>query len=69
MMKSGQWFFQKCEQEYFAYNPTVDEKKRILTKLNEAVVFENFLHTKFLGQKRFSLEGGENTIPASSDHY
>lgn len=59
-----QWFFQKLEQEYFAYNPNLDEKKRILTKLNEAVVFENFLHTKFIGQKRFSLEGGENTIPA-----
>jgi 2-oxoglutarate dehydrogenase E1 component len=59
-----QWFFQKCEKEYYAYNPSGDEKKRILSKLNEAVVFENFLHTKFLGQKRFSLEGGENTIPA-----
>jgi 2-oxoglutarate dehydrogenase E1 component len=59
-----QWFFEKCEHEYFKYNPAIDEKKRILTKLNEAVVFENFLHTKFLGQKRFSLEGGENTIPA-----
>jgi len=59
-----QWFFQKCEQEYYTYNPNIDEKKRILAKLNEAVVFENFLHTKFLGQKRFSLEGGENTIPA-----
>ncbi|MFZ6010521.1 MAG: 2-oxoglutarate dehydrogenase E1 component [Bacteroidota bacterium] len=59
-----QWFFQKCEKEYVSYNPSNDEKKRILGKLNEAVVFENFLHTKFLGQKRFSLEGGENTIPA-----
>jgi 2-oxoglutarate dehydrogenase E1 component len=59
-----QWFFQKCEQEYYNYSPNGDEKKRILGKLNEAVVFENFLHTKFLGQKRFSLEGGENTIPA-----
>jgi 2-oxoglutarate dehydrogenase E1 component len=58
------WFVKKCEQEYFAYNPGGDEKKTILSKLNEAVVFENFLHTKFLGQKRFSLEGGENTIPA-----
>jgi 2-oxoglutarate dehydrogenase E1 component len=58
------WFFQKCEHEYYTYNPSLDEKKRILGKLNEAVVFENFLHTKFLGQKRFSLEGGENTIPA-----
>ena len=59
-----EWFFQKCEQEYFTHNPAFEEKKNILSKLNEAVVFENFLHTKFLGQKRFSLEGGENTIPA-----
>lgn len=59
-----EWFFNKCEKEYYSNNPTQDEKKRILAKLNEAVVFENFLHTKFLGQKRFSLEGGENTIPA-----
>lgn len=59
-----EWFNLKIEKEYFSYNPSQDEKKRILSKLNEAVVFENFLHTKFLGQKRFSLEGGENTIPA-----
>jgi 2-oxoglutarate dehydrogenase E1 component len=59
-----EWFFNKCENEYYNHNPALDEKKRILSKLNEAVVFENFLHTKFLGQKRFSLEGGENTIPA-----
>lgn len=59
-----QWFFQKIEVEYYNYSPSKDEKKRILAKLNEAAVFENFLHTKFLGQKRFSLEGGENTIPA-----
>ena len=58
------WLYQKIEKEYFNYTPNIDEKKNILAKLNEAVVFENFLHTKFLGQKRFSLEGGENTIPA-----
>ena len=58
------WFTEKCEKEYFTYNPSLEEKKSILSKLNEAVVFENFLHTKFLGQKRFSLEGGENTISA-----
>jgi len=58
------WLYQKIEKEYYTYDPSQDEKKRILTKLNEAVVFENFLHTKFLGQKRFSLEGGENTIPS-----
>ncbi len=58
------WFKRKCEKEAFDINPDNTTKKRILLKLNEAVTFENFLHTKFLGQKRFSLEGGENTIPA-----
>lgn len=41
-----------------------DQKKNILKKLNEAVSFENFLHTKYVGQKRFSLEGCEAAIPA-----
>lgn len=41
-----------------------DRKKQILKKLNEAVSFESFLHTKYVGQKRFSLEGGESLIPA-----
>ena len=40
-----------------------DQRRRILAKLNEAVSFENFLHTKYVGQKRFSLEGGESLIP------
>ncbi|MBZ0100277.1 MAG: 2-oxoglutarate dehydrogenase E1 component, partial [Taibaiella sp.] len=42
----------------------LDKKKRILEKLNEGVMFEEFLHKKYIGQKRFSLEGGESTIPA-----
>ncbi len=42
----------------------VDQKKRIFRKLNRAVIFESFLGTKFLGQKRFSLEGAESLIPA-----
>ncbi len=45
-------------------NFSVDQKKHILHKLNQAVSFENYLHTKFVGQKRFSLEGGETLIPA-----
>ena len=47
-------------------HPKFDEtqKKQILKKLNEAVSFESFLHTKYVGQKRFSLEGGESLIPA-----
>lgn len=59
-----EWFKNKVESEGENINPSREEKNRILSKLNEAVVFENFLHTKFLGQKRFSLEGGENMIPA-----
>ncbi|NVO86123.1 2-oxoglutarate dehydrogenase E1 component [Hymenobacter terrestris] len=58
------WFRDKVERESLSFKPSKEYKKRILSKLNEAVVFENFLHTKFLGQKRFSLEGGETTIPA-----
>ncbi len=42
----------------------LEQKKRILQKLNEGVIFEKFLHTKYVGQKRFSLEGGETTIAA-----
>lgn len=49
----------------------IEEKKQCLTKLNQATAFENFLHTKFIGQKRFSLEGLECLIPAldSVVHY
>ncbi|ATL45771.1 2-oxoglutarate dehydrogenase E1 component [Chitinophaga caeni] len=42
---------------------SLDQKKRILQKLNQGVMFEKFLHKKYIGQKRFSLEGGETTIP------
>ena len=41
-----------------------DQKKHILKKLTQAVAFESFLHTKYVGQKRFSLEGNESLIPA-----
>ena len=43
---------------------TIEERKRILEKLNAGVIFEKFLNTKFIGQKRFGLEGGESTIAA-----
>lgn len=58
------WLQRRIEKDAIEFNPSNDHRKRILSKLNEAVVFENFLHTKYLGQKRFSLEGGETTIPA-----
>ena len=41
-----------------------EQKKNILRKLNQAVSFESFLHTKYVGQKRFSLEGNESLIPS-----
>jgi len=44
-------------------NLSIDEKKQILHKLNQAVSFESFLNTKFVGQKRFSIEGAESLIP------
>jgi 2-oxoglutarate dehydrogenase E1 component len=58
------WFEDRMEKSRNKPDFDVDTKKRILLKLNQAVAFENFLGTKFLGQKRFSLEGAEALIPA-----
>lgn len=46
---------------------SADQKKRILSKLNEAVVFEDFLAKKYVGEKRFSIEGAETLIPAMDE--
>ena len=59
-----QWIQNKLNQNDNHGKFSVVEKKHILRKLNEAVSFENFLHTKYVGQKRFSLEGNESLIPA-----
>ncbi|MEY2816526.1 MAG: alpha-ketoglutarate decarboxylase, partial [Actinomycetota bacterium] len=56
------WMQEKLERPY--EKPSHDQQLRILEKLNEAEAFETFLQTKFVGQKRFSLEGGESTIAA-----
>jgi 2-oxoglutarate dehydrogenase E1 component len=53
----------EMEKEFLKPLP-LEQKKQILEKLNEGVMFEKFLHTKYIGQKRFSLEGGETTIAA-----
>lgn len=58
------WLRERMESDRNMPNFPIEKKKRILRKLNEAVVFESFLGTKFLGQKRFSLEGAESLIPA-----
>ena len=59
-----EWIQSKIGKNDNQPNFSTDEKKAILNKLNQAVSFENFLHTKYVGQKRFSLEGGESIIPA-----
>jgi 2-oxoglutarate dehydrogenase E1 component len=59
-----QWIQNKLNVNDFQPNFSSEEKKHILKKLNEAVSFESFLHTKYVGQKRFSLEGNESLIPA-----
>ncbi|WNJ21291.1 2-oxoglutarate dehydrogenase E1 component [Pontibacter sp. G13] len=58
------WLQQKIEQNRNTPNFSIEKKRHILAKLNEAVIFEKFLGTKFVGQKRFSLEGAETLIPA-----
>ena len=61
--KKIDWLTNEVEKTIPAPLP-LEKQKRILEKLNEGVMFEKFLHTKYVGQKRFSLEGGETTIPA-----
>jgi 2-oxoglutarate dehydrogenase E1 component len=58
------WVRDKFEKDAHTVDLPIEQKKRILHKLNQATVFESFLQTKYIGQKRFSLEGGETTIPA-----
>ncbi|MBT5954186.1 2-oxoglutarate dehydrogenase E1 component [bacterium] len=58
--------FLEKEMESIANQPqfSTDQKKRILRKICEAVTFESFLQTKYIGKKRFSLEGVESLIPS-----
>lgn len=58
------WLQKKMESKKNTPDFTIEQKKLTLEKLNQAVAFENFLHTKYVGQKRFSLEGLETLIPA-----
>src|SRR6478609_4306603 len=59
-----QWIEDRIYQNDNTPQFSAEEKKHILFKLNQATSFENFLHTKYVGQKRFSLEGNESVIPA-----
>ena len=58
------WIQSKIEPNDNQPSFSNDEKLRILRKIIQAEEFENFLHTRYVGQKRFSLEGGETLITA-----
>ncbi|MCB0787565.1 MAG: 2-oxoglutarate dehydrogenase E1 component, partial [Flavobacteriales bacterium] len=58
------WLQERMEGTRNMPDFSLEDKKEILFKLNQAVVFEKFLGKKFIGQKRFSIEGGETLIPA-----
>ena len=62
--KVVKWLQERMEKNKNTPAFNTNEKKTILKKLTQAVVFESYLHTKFVGQKRFSLEGAEAVIPA-----
>jgi 2-oxoglutarate dehydrogenase E1 component len=57
------WLQEKIEKNRFKVSLSMEQKQMILQHLNKSELFESFLHTKYVGQKRFSLEGGETLIP------
>jgi 2-oxoglutarate dehydrogenase E1 component len=59
-----EWLQTRFEKTQNNPDLTLDEKRHFFSKLNQATVFENFIHTKYIGQKRFSVEGLECLIPA-----
>jgi 2-oxoglutarate dehydrogenase E1 component len=58
-----QWIQERIEDKRYRPQFSLETKRAILTKLYAAETFEAFLHTKFVGHKRFSLEGAESLIP------
>ena len=58
------WFQEKIYSGDYTTEFSKEQKKRILEKLAESTTLENFFHNKYVGQKRFSLEGNEAVIPA-----
>ena len=61
--KLEHWLQQHIEPSRSKIQLSIDQKKLILQHLNKSELFESFLHTKYVGQKRFSLEGAETLIP------
>ena len=58
-VEQRQWLYQRLEAAGGKYGLDADDKRRILERLTAAEGLERYLHTKYVGQKRFSLEGGE----------
>lgn len=57
------WLQERIEPNHFTVKLSIDQKRMILQQLNKSELLEVFIHTKYVGQKRFSLEGGETLIP------
>ena len=62
-VEQRQWLYQRLELAGGDYNLSTDTRKRVLERLTAAEGLERYLHTKYVGQKRFSLEGGDSLIP------
>ena len=62
-VEQRQWLYQRLELAGDDYNLDTDTRKRVLERLTAAEGLERYLHTKYVGQKRFSLEGGDSLIP------
>jgi 2-oxoglutarate dehydrogenase E1 component len=62
-----QWIQERIEPSRGTAALSKEQQKRLLQKLTEAEQLERYLHTKYVGQKRFSLEGGESLIPSIDD--
>jgi 2-oxoglutarate dehydrogenase E1 component len=62
--KIVEWFQKRLEKDRSKKDWSREERLRIVKKMAQATSFESFIHRKFVGQKRFSLEGAESVIPA-----
>ena len=61
------WVYERLERAGGSYGLDADAKRRVLERLTAAEGLERYLHTKYVGQKRFSLEGGDSLIPAMDE--
>ncbi len=57
------WFIEEFEKNGSKFSLTTEEKKRVLGSLTKTEILEKFIHTRYVGSKRFSIEGGDALIP------